>query len=536
MPTSVWTITNATSKKNLVVLDASANSTMPDVLYYEQTITLLSLDSGDYLKPATADSITIPAEHKDSSGNTLTYTFIIAEAETLAPVKVVSFKADLSDMTDLVIDETAVSVIDKTFDFNKNVTAFPASELAMRFSALDLNDQNAVDSFFKNTKDYKEVTLETLHLLHSYYNAFPYGWADKKDITIFLYSGSFTTSEDTDAVTSIGTISITNDWTLPMPVNVPERFKIELKLNDDKARQLIFSKGAFWDSLNTDTARLSLAAAFIVPGQLTLDDSGKDIVTFLAGTINGNNAFGIQADSSGKQNNGEDFPFLFNVHSVKGWLSLSMYFIGISIGIGLLVKLSQLVAWYKKYGKIPADPVERAAQIEQQRLAIEANAQSLASQVNAQINVPQQDQLPAAQAALREQQIDLKTDAVKANIQQMIDAQYEALDLISNEYSSRDMQIAFDNLGIIELNAGEIDADNFSAFIEDTKRRLNWNAETIVAAETFIANRFTTAELNAYKDYMKEYEDIHQIMEDSLREINEIKGGEDEGEIIEEVR
>jgi hypothetical protein len=532
----MWNITNSTSgsKKNLVVIDASVDSDSPGEFYYDQHTTLLSLSSNeDYIVPGKSGSVVIPDVHKDKLGNSLTFTFIIAEAETLAPVKSVTCIADLSDLEDLTIDDGTIDTIQTVFDFNRNITAFPYSDLATGFAALDYTDEHAVNSFFNNTRDYQEVTLDSWHLVRSYYNALPYGWANGKDTTIYLYSGTFENNLDTDVVRSIGSISITNNWTLPLPLTVPDPFKIELKLSDDTTVQLVFSNGVFWDSGDAETARLSLAGSFIVPSQLALGNRKNDIVTFLAGTINGNKAFGMEGDAPNGKDDDGGLRGLFDVHSVKEGLTLAMYFIGLALGIGILVKLGMFVRWYRNYGKPTVDQRERTAQTEDLKKYITEKVSLLATQVNSQIRVPQQNEMPADQAALKQQQVKLKTDQAKENIRKMADAQYDALDLISSKYSSTDLQLAFDNLGRVEYNMNDADMD-FNDLVGDSMARLSHNTETIIAARTFIASHLTADETKAYKESMKVYEDARVILEDNAREIKAIEAGQDEREIIEE--
>jgi hypothetical protein len=507
------------------------DSLYPRELYYDQRTTMLPLpDNDSCISPQQSVAVTLPDIHKDASGNALPFTFIIAEAETLAPVRSVTCKADLSDLEDLTIDDTAIDDIREAFDFHKNITALPYSNLATAFGKLDHSNEQEVNAYLAGTITYKHVTLDSWYLVRSYYNALPYGWAGGKDTVIYLYSGAVEDVEDVTTVRSIGTITLANDWTQPLTLTVPDRFKIRLKLDNDTEKTLKFSNGVFWDSSDTDTARLSLAGAFIIPSQLTLGDGKDDIVTLLAGTINGKKAFGIEGNAHDNKDDG-GFLGLLDKPIVITAAGLALSIIGIALGIGILVKLSRLIKWNRQHGDPAASQQERDAQTEQLKQYIDEKIGSLAARVNSEIVVPRQDQLPAEQASLKQRQLELKAAEAKEHITRMSDAQYDALEMISREYVSRDLEMAYSNLGKIDMKMNDSNLD-ISKAIEDSMSLLSHNLDTIVAAQTFIAKRFTAGELAAYKESMKVYEDTRVILDDTVREMKEIEAGNDEREII----
>lgn len=548
MSNSTWKVTNNTTEKKLVVINASVDSDAPKAFYYDQKTTLLSFSTDNLLSPGNADSVTIPDVQKDKSGYSLPFTLIIAEAETLAPVTAVTCKADLSDLKDITVDDSTVKNIAIVFDFFKNIIAFPGSQLAMDFAALDLTNATAVKTFFEKSGDYASVTLDALTLVQSYYNALPYGWANGKNTTIYLYSGDFENNTDTDKVRYVGAISITNDWTSPLPLTVPDQFKIELKLNEDQPRQLVFSNGIFWDSAKTTTARLSLVGSFTVPSQLSLDDNNNSICTFLVGSINGKPAFGLEGvKPANDHNNDGSFLALFDVENFRDGLTLGMYGVGIAVSIFLLVKVGQFVKWCKDYGKPTIDQKQRAAQTEELRQHITDNARAIVGEVNAKISaaefnaeiiIPEQEDLIVNQEAYAAQQIASKTKQSVRNVQKMVDAQRAQLETIAGRISNDDAQAAADRLEAVQerLNRGtSFEAlKKFREELPDIMDTLSINGTNIFMVKSKINRQMSNEERAAFDEAYSAYDKIYREQARVTDEIKDIQAGFDEREVVDE--
>jgi hypothetical protein len=539
MPSTTWKVTNATTDKKLVVINASVDSDAPHAFYYDQKTTLLPFANGSILAAGNTDSISVPDVQKDKNGFSLPFTFIVAEAETLSPVKAVTFKADLSDINDITIDDTTVSDMVTVFNFLKNITAFPGSELATEFAALDYTNDNAVTAFFTKSEDYRTVTLDTLSLVKSYYNALPYGWANGKNVTIYLYGGTYDEVSDTDEVKSIGTLTITNDWTLPLPLAVPEGFKMELKLTDDKARNVIFSDGVFWDSTRTATAKLSLAGSFAVPSQLALNDSDNNLCTFLVGKVNGMNAFGLEEVKPRDPNEGDrSFQGLFQVHSFKDGLILGMFGVGIAAGIFILVRLGQFVKWCVDHGNPTVDQKERAVQTEELKGHITNKVRTVIDEVNNLIKVPEQEEIPADQTAYTVQQLASKTKQSIQNVQKMLDAQRAQLEVLGARFSREDMQLVADRMEAVQQRVDQGTSPEalmkFRTDLSDTMDQLQVNNTTIFVAKTKLNSRLTNEERENYDRAFEAYDNIRLTQERVNEDMKDIEAGLDEREIIDE--
>ncbi|PVD52253.1 hypothetical protein DC498_11050 [Terrimonas sp.] len=531
-------IINATSElpKDIVVINASVKSDNPKTFYYDQDISIVPFVSNNtFLKSGNVDEIIIPDVKRDDKGNSLPYTFIIAEAQTLAPIKSVTFKADLSDLAEFTINDLTINKIDVVFDFNKNITALPTSELASEFAVLDYTNDEATKEYFAKTKNYKEVTLDDWYLIRSYYNALPYGWANGEDLYIYLYDGSFKDNLDTDIAKAIGTIKITNNWSLPLPLDKSDEFKVEIQLHDGIVKKMFFDNGVFYDTEEIETARVRLAGSFIIPDQITTEHKKNEIVTFLPGTINSIQAFGIAGDApkEGRQNDG-GFLGLFDTQTVEQVGILGMCFIGIGIGIGILVRLGQFINWYKKYGNPAISQQERYAQTEALKQYIKEQMVQLTSNIHESVKVPMQSEIPVAQQVFKTYQLELKTYQAKNNIRQMADAQSYALELITDKYVSKDLEIASDNLIRVGEKIACGDVSDFEGWVSESLSILDHNVATITAAYVFIASELYASEVKAYKKFMKTCDDARIILEKNQKEVKDINSGADEREIIEE--
>ncbi len=533
-----WKIINATSglPKDIVVIHASVDSDKPAAFYYDQQISILPFVLNDgCLAPGESDEIVVPGTRTDEAGNDLPVTFIIAEAQTLAPIQSVTFKSDLSDLEELTITDASIDRIERVFDFNKNITALPASALALAFARLDFTDARAIEAYFAATKNYKTVELDDLCLIRSYYNALPYGWANGKDTFIYLYSEDCPGQEDGDIAQAVGWIKITNNWLLPLPLFNADHFRAEIQLQGDTAKRLFFSDGTFYDTEKMETAVVRLAGSFMMPDQISTEYKKTGIVTFLPGKINDTRVFGIAGEApDGEQQKEKGFWNRLDVQSVEGVVLIAVGMMAIGVGIAILVKLGQFVKWYKTHGNPAVPQVERDVQTEALKQYLREQLAALTAKIDAAVVVPQQNEIPAAQQLLKTQQLELKANQAKDNIRQMADAQSDALKLIADKYVSADIEIAFDDLDRVAQSLENGNVENFDAWVEGSLGLLNHNTETIVAAHTFIAGAFSTAESRIYKESMKVYEDVKVILENNQRDVKEIDSGADEREIIEE--
>ncbi len=542
MAISTWEVTNETTKKNIVIINASVNTDSPESFYYDQNIQLLPLLSDSLIAPGNTGSINIPEVKKDDTGYALPFTFIVAEAETLSPIKAISCKADLSDLTELVINDETLEEISSVFDFYKNITAFPGSELAISFTSLDYTNVQSVKDFFNNTEDYKRVTIEDIHLVSSYYKSLPYGWANGKNTVIYLYNQTQINNQEEGKVKSIGTVAITNDWTLPLPVNSSDQFKIEFKLNGEDAKQLVFNNGVFWDNAEKSLAKVCLAGSFFMPSQLMDDDSNnnKTICTFLVGAVNGASAFGFEGGEPDGDDDDGSFWRLIDVHNLRDGITLAMYAIGIVAAIVGIIKLCQFIKWCKERGNPAIDSNARRQQIENVQQHIVADSEQILRQVNQDIVVPNNENIQPAQNEYRAAQIKAKTAQSFENISRMVANQEKVLAAIGSKLSNAAIEDIVDRIEVVRNRLDRYDAGfnervaEFRRNLPDTINVLTVNAKDITAAKTYIDKRLTSSEQRAYELAMNNFEKIYAEQNDVNDEMRRIEAGEDEREIIEE--
>ncbi len=533
MPNPNWKITNQTTKKNLVVIDASVDSATPNRFYYDQNTTILSPATGDvYVKPGLSFEITLPNAHKDEFDQNLPYTFIIAEAETLEPVKAISFRADLSDLRDITVSSNDESAIFFTINFYKNITAFPGSKLAMDFAALDLTDTEAVANFFTTTGDYQRVTIDALTLVRSYYNAIPYGLTNKKDSIIYLYSGDFENNTDTEIARSVGTISIKSNWQMPLPIKPADPFQVTLALKNDAEKSLFYKDGAFWDTENYEIARLSLAATFIVPGQLSLDVAGNDIVLFLIGTINGKDAFGIEGLKPEAEN---DEIWGIDATIFKKGFKIALGALALAIGIGVLCNLSKFAHWLKDFGKPSDSEIEREQQTEEIKNFITEKINAISAKINPGITVPGQPEILDGQASYNINLVNNKTKQSIENMRTMTEAQIRQVRALGAKVVDSSMELVSDNLDIIQQRLEVDDSPEslvkFREELSGTMELLTQNSTTIFMQKTRVNSHLTAEEKEGFDRAFEVFDKTRLMQEKVNEEIKEIELEEDERQV-----
>jgi hypothetical protein len=529
MSSTSWKISNFNSKGiNLVLIDAYTDQVLPSTFFYEQKMSLLTASSSQpYIVPDGYETFAVPDPHKDTAGNTVPYTFIIADAATLAPVHWVSCKNDASDLTDLIISDETFTYIGKAYDFVKNIAAFPTSDLAIQFAeVMNGGDETKIEAFFRDSKDYTGLKIEDVLLVQSYYKALPYGWTGGRDTKFYLYSTEYKNNTSDDE--PIGDLSLTSDWSIPLDVNfAASKLTISLKTyNDNKTTTLVFKNGTFWDNPNTDTPKVALAGSFIMPSQFTMENSRNEIEAYVVGRLNGYNVFGLNEKAPHDQDNDGGFLDIFAVHTFKDRLDLAMYFINIGIGISFLVSCYYAVKYVKNKFKSD-DTLETIKKAEEIKEFITQNNELLAARINPAAPVPRAADLRQAQRETREQLVDRATRQAKVNIQEMVNSQRAGYTAISNKFVSEDTLQAIDNLDTIQ---GYIDTDTLAGFrgrLEEITTMLTNGNVTLIASKQNINRRLSDTEKEAYDRAHETYERIRIEQEANAREVREIQEGED---------
>jgi hypothetical protein len=542
MSVTNWKITNSITSGGikLVLFDVYTDQDAPDGFFYEQTLNPISSSSSQRcISPGGFEIFPIPPVHRNEKGDTVDYTFIIAMADTLAPVASVSCKADTSDLpANYEVTDDTVKYINNVYDFYENISAFPTSELAIDFAdVMNGGTESEIQAFFNNTQDYKNVKIDDVLLVQSYYKALPYGWCQGKYTKFYLYSQDYQNNTDTDK--PIGEVNITNDWSdLPLPVIPdPKKFKTTLKTNrDDKTINIEFKNGTFWDSIKTDTPKIGLSCLFAMPSQFTMDDEHNNIEICLAGTINGYDVFGVSEKAPHDQDGKDGFSDVMSPETFKDYVDLVMYFITLGMGIGFLV--SCYYAGKYLYNRFKSDDtlateeetleIRKLITANDQRILelIENNNQRVTDLVAPRVRRIQPRNIRFEQEQARARLLDAKTRQAKGNIQRMVDAQTASLETIGNRFANNQTADIMDGLDRIQglLDGGLVE---FRAGMADITQNLTQYNEIIRAGKANVNNRLSGEERQAFDNAQAAYDASAELQEVTREEMRQIEEGRD---------
>jgi hypothetical protein len=425
-----WRIDNESTTTDLVVLQCTTTEVIPSKFYYGQTLASILPSPTDHTIPAgMVSSIIVPAETQDSDGNPQDMTFILANAKTLFPVKLVSFATGTADFDNTTVTDTDVLDMGQAFNFWKNIVCFPGTALATDFTNALLNEdpETAVDAFFKNTDNYKTVTLDMYQAVTSYHTYLPYGWADNgKNKTYWVYKG------DSAEVTPIGKLEISNKWNVPLDVVPTDDFKATLTISGLAEKALTFNEGLFSAKTNDGATSIALKGSFILRSRLTENIIDEDLASYLIGAINMVGAFALDYEYKNEDNEDGGFYQITHPGNFKEGLDLFVYITAVGMGIGFLVDLTKLGIWIKNR-KLPNESDRaRKQQFDDLEGLIKSRTDYLLAQLANGAHFPTPEQLKTAQSDARTRQLNEKARESKTRLNEVIGRQQRVLDTLSN--------------------------------------------------------------------------------------------------------
>ena len=227
--------------------------------------------------------------------------------------------------------------------FIQTISAYPSSKLSVDFQQAMSNtttraaqqadgSDNAnknitnsitdnVNSFFKSTSSYQDVTLADYVSMQNYYQDYPFAWAAFDNETFYLYSS------DGKSTSFIGTIALTKPDTIDITkanggyhcVFTPSKDPSDtssLKVDNSKAKALLYTNSLFVYKDDTDNPNMAVKGTFQVKSTLTQNPNDTQIIPLLTGTVNGVIVTGF--DSPQKQNDPDNSQFWNLVFHPKG--------------------------------------------------------------------------------------------------------------------------------------------------------------------------------------------------------------------------
>lgn len=338
-PTKLIKIINNSDVDVVVVIpstaDAPGGSGATDV--YNQDLKILQTSSGkNSIAQGTSDTVTLDQYYKDpTTGQTkpaLLYDLIISTANWISPVAndgvMKNIFATPPKFSDLTVTKDDRDAMKNAAQFHQTISAYPESQLAKNYQAAmsqtssaasdkaDGSDDSSsnvansitdnVNAFFKSTKKYQNVTLAAIVAVQSYYQKFPFVWAEYNDsVTYYLYSS------DGTATSFVGTVSLTNSGAIDLtkanggytvtftPAKNPTD-TTTVDVDSSKVKSLTYSDGLFLDDTSADIPGVALRGTFQLKSRFSQNPTDTQIISLLTGSVNGQTVLGI--DSPQKSN------------------------------------------------------------------------------------------------------------------------------------------------------------------------------------------------------------------------------------------
>lgn len=473
-----WTLTN-NSGVDIVVIDAYASDSKSVLQFYEQSLTMLKPD-GDgavALKNGATQSVPLPDVHRDETGQPLDYTLILVSARTLFPIKVVtlSVQDEPPSFTGANVMANDVAATKNADKFYKVVQAYPSSNLATDYvAALNTGDEATIQAFFSRQEDYKDVTLENLAAIRTYYSRFPFAWVDyATSKTLYLY-----TSDGTDSH-FVGSVAFTSQTTAPNSIQeATDGFSAQYVTSDGADfTQLSYVDGQFVDDVNAAKPAYCLRGLFTLRSDMTSATTDNSFMPVLKGTVNGQDVFSYdQKQSRSTDGLFDGIDVLHHPDDTQRWIHLLELLLVSGAVIGAAVAL--VVAIYKAGKTKPMTEEERKTFDNNERTRCRAILEKAGlSEGSIAYILDGNESLRAVRQAADERLYEAAVNKAKDAFWK----QREVVDKLADVMSNDGLNTVIDNLN--EIQATIVDPEPGVKFsLEDVMPKLNYNAPRLEKA------------------------------------------------------
>jgi hypothetical protein len=394
-PTKDVAITNSAGIPLALIIPTISTQTTDGngTMVYGQSLELLTaIDGGTDIPDGATKTFVLDQTYLDPKTGkneySTIYNLLPATASWFSPVANLSVMQTFDNPPSYppqTVAKTDVQAFKDTALFVQTISAYPTSALATNYQqALTQAQTNAsvaadgspdsgantaqaisdtVNKFFQGTKTFKDVTLEAVVAMQSYYGSFPFVWAEfaTSAVTYYLYSSNGT------ATSFVGTISLTP----PARVDVglanggytctfsPARNGSDttsVDVDPSQSKSLTYSGGLFVDDVNSDIPQVAVKGTFQIKSTFTAKPADTQIITVLTGTITGSTCIGFDQPQKSNDPSSEFWDTLFHpknsaqifqsVMTIGGALMLLVF-----VGQGLYA----VGKWAKEmwYGKEP---------------------------------------------------------------------------------------------------------------------------------------------------------------------------------------
>lgn len=324
-------LTNSSGVNVAVLLPTVANA--PDspnnIEVYDQDLEVLQTTDGKCSLAEGAkgtyllDQTYIDPKTKKPTYSTI-YDLLVSTSDWFSPLAnigvIQNFFADSPSYTPVTATSDEAAAIKNAGVFIQTIAAYPTSKLTKDYqtamsSAQTTGAQKAdgstgssdavantmtasVNTFFKGTKSFQNVTLAGVVAMQTYYRAFPFVWAQYTDTTYYLYSsdGKTTSFVGTIALSKPTTIDVTQPnggYTCSFAPATDPTDTTKLDVDTSKSKSLTFQNGLFVDDVSSDIPQIAVRGTFQIKRTFTQKPADTQVLTVLSGTIDGQVCLGF---------------------------------------------------------------------------------------------------------------------------------------------------------------------------------------------------------------------------------------------------
>jgi hypothetical protein len=330
-PTEEIQITNSTPSPIVILIPSTRTPDANGTLVYGENLELLTAVDGSTSVPASAtktfvlDQTLVDPDTGQSEYNSI-YDLLPRTADWLAPVANITVMraGHPGSYPATTVTAATAPAFQNAGAFLQTISAYPTSALAKSYQqavnqavgnasgaangspgSAEATAQNipaTVNTFFQGTKDYQNLTQDKLVVVQSYYDAFPFVWAEYANgpTTYYLYSSNG------HATSFVGTISLTPPAVLNVAVanagytctftpaaNGSDTSTVAVTAS--AAKSLTYTGGLFVNDVDADVPEVALRGTFQVKSTFTGKAADTQIITVLTGSVSSATCIGFDS-------------------------------------------------------------------------------------------------------------------------------------------------------------------------------------------------------------------------------------------------
>lgn len=324
-------ITNQTTTDAVIIIPTTSQDGDDDssIAVYDQSLEILTtLEGGTVIKTGNSGTVVLDQYYTDpttgQSTYSLVYNLLVSSSNWYYPLANIGLMQNIFVTPPNYTPQTATAAEQASMSnadlFYQTIQAYPTSQLAVNYQAAmsgtataaaaqangsanstqntsDTITQN-VNAFFQSTKQFQNVTLASVVAIESYYNQFPFIWAEYKSTTYYLYSTNGSTTS------FVGQLSLQQPTTLDLTkanggytcTFTPAQDSSNLNsvsVNTSEAMNITYLDGVFVNDINVDVPAVSVKGIFQLKRLFTQDANDTQIIPVITGSINGATCIGF---------------------------------------------------------------------------------------------------------------------------------------------------------------------------------------------------------------------------------------------------